>query len=412
MITSLRDIHHAARTLSRSPGFTAVAVLTLALGIGANTAIFSVVEGVLLRPLPYPDPDELVQVRHVHENGSSMLNFSFLNYADVREQSRSFDALTAWQDWNATVTDDGGATRVGVADVTAGFFDAMDVEPAIGRRFAPDEFGPSGAAIAVVGHEYWRGRLGGDPDLSNATVRMGGRAYRVVGVMPEGFDFPGGTGLWLPTEASAATQSRTGHNFQVVGRLADDVTLEQARGEVSAIARRLKATHGDDTNMSDALVVPLREELVGSARPALLVMLGAAAFLLLVACANIVNLLLARNAARQRELSVRLALGAGRTRLARRFLTESLLLALAGGALGVWVAVWGVPALLALEPGALPRLDFIGLNWAVLLFALGVSVLAAAAMGVIPALRASRGDLRTALVGDGRTQTGDASSHR
>ncbi|HEX7049889.1 MAG TPA: ABC transporter permease [Longimicrobiales bacterium] len=408
----LHDFRYALRTLRRNPGFAAVAVLTLALGIGANTAIFSVVNGVLLRPLPYPEPDEVVQIRQVGEGGGSQLSVSYPNYVDLRDQSRSFEAMGAYGSSTASVTAGGEGIRVGAAWVTSGFFDVLGVEPALGRVFLPEELGVAGPAVAVVGYGYWQSRLGGDRDLSDDVVRIGDRAYAVIGVMPPGFSFPAGTELWLPSDASLANQTRTGHNFRVIGRLRDGVALEQARSDLTAVARRLKARYGDDTRMSDAAVVPLREELVGRARPMLLILLGAAGFLLLIACANVVNLLLARMAARQRELSIRLALGAGARRLAVQFLTEALVLCLAGGVLGMLLAVWGVPALLAFEPGGLPRLDEVGVDWAVLLFALAVALGAAVALGLAPALRATRTDVRGSLADGQRTQTGGASGHR
>lgn len=411
MDTMIANLRYTLRTLSRSPGFAAVAVLTLGLGIGANAAIFSVVNGVLLRPLPYPQPREVMQVKQVDEGGSSQISVSYPNYIDVRDQNRTFEAMGAYASGTASVTAEGDGLRVRAADVTAGFFDVVGVQPAFGRVFLPDELGVAGAAVVVVGHGYWQSRLGGDPDLSDDVVRIGDRTYQVIGVMPPAFSFPSGAELWLPSDASHANQTRTGHNFQVIGRLRDGVTLEQAGGDLSAIAQRLKEQYGDDTWMFDAAAIPLREQLVGSVRPALLILLGASGFLLLIGCANVVNLLLARMASRQREIAIRVSLGAGRGRLAMQFLTEALVLSAAGGVLGVLLAFWGVPALLAFEPGGLPRLGEVGVDWVVLLFALGISMLAAAAMGLLPALRAGV-DMRASLAEGQRTQTGGGSSHR
>ncbi|MGH7481873.1 MAG: ABC transporter permease, partial [Longimicrobiales bacterium] len=359
METLLRDLRIAARALRRSPGFAVIAILTLALGIGANTAVFSVVDAVLLRPLPYPEPEEIVQIRHVDGDGDSQLNMSFPNYFDLRERSRSFDEMAVYSAGTTTTSGQAGASRVEAAAVTASFFDVLGVRPALGRTFGRDE-GVADVPVIVVGRGYWQTRLGGETSLRDAVVRIGDRAYQVIGVMPAGFSFPDETQVWVPSGATLANQNRTAHNFHMIGRLRESATLARAQDDLSAVARRLAAEYGDDTSMADALVVPLRDELVGSARPALLIISGAAAFLLLIVCANVVNLLLARLASRDRELSIRQALGAGRRRLAGQFLTEALLLALIGGALGVVLAIWGVPALLALEPGGLPRVDGVG----------------------------------------------------
>jgi ABC-type antimicrobial peptide transport system permease subunit len=406
----LQDLRYTSRTLRKSPGFAAVAVLMLALGIGANTAIFSVVDGLLLRPLPYPEPDALVQIRHVNQRGGSILNFAYPNFVDLREQNRSLDAVGAYASVRISVTGGSEPTRVEGAYVTEGFFESLGVTPELGRAFAPNEVGASAAGVAVVGHGYWQDNLGGVGDLSEAVVRVGEAVYRVVGVMPQGFAFPGETRLWLPSGASLETENRTAHNYHVVGRLSGEVSLEQAQEDLSAIARRLKATYGDDTAMSDVAAVPLREELVGPTRTPLLILLGAAGFLLLITCANVANLLLARMAARQREISIRLALGASRGRVATQLLTESLVLSLAGGGLAVALALWGVPAMLALEPGGLPRLGEVGINWTVLLFALAASVLTACVLGVMPALSQATGDARGALAEGQLTQTGGVRS--
>lgn len=410
MSNALQELRYALRTLRKNPAFTATALATLTLGIGANTAIFSVVNGVLLRPLPYPEPDEVVQVRSVFGNGSSGQNVSFPNYEDLREESRTFDAMAAYAADVSSVSGTGGAVRLTTAWVSAGFFEVLGVTPALGRTFLPEELG-TGASAAVVSHAYWQSRLGADQDLSNQVVRMGDRVFDVVGVMPPGFAFPTDAELWLASQETSATQSRSAGNFQVIGRLRAGVTPEQGNADLSAVARDLKLRYGDDTPMYDAAVVPLREELVGHTRPALLILLGAAGFLLLIACANVVNLLLARMASRQRELSVRLALGASARRLVGHVLAEALVLSLAGGLLGILLASRGVPALLALEPGGLPRLDQVGADWLVLLFALGISLATALALALVPALRATGADVRGALASTQRTTTGGASAH-
>jgi putative ABC transport system permease protein len=408
MDTLLQDLRYALRTLRNSPAFTAVAVLTLALGIGANTAIFSVVNGVLLRALPYPEPDELMQVRAVFRSGG-LGSVSYPDFRDLREHNRSFEALAAYGSWTASVAAAGEGLRVGITHVSGDFFGILGVQPILGRVFPPDDE-RVGASVVVVGHDYWQRHLGGNPDLADAVVREGEWVNTVIGVLPPGFHFPGETQLWVPR--APRNEGRTAHNWQVIGRLKVGVSFEQARSDLSAIARRLKQQYGDDMTMADAAVIPLHELLVGRVRPALLILLGAAGFLLLIACANVANLLLARAVSRQRELAVRLALGAGTGRLVRQFLTESLALSLAGGTLGVLLAIWGVDVLLAFEPGRMPRVEEIGVDWVVLAFALAVAVVAALAIGLLPGIRAAKRDVRESLAESQRTHAGGLWSQR
>jgi putative ABC transport system permease protein len=388
-----------------------VSILMLGLGIGAATAIFSVVSGVLLRPLPYADPDRLTAVWQVGEEGGEF-SFSHPNFEDVRERSRSFESMAEYSSQVAPISPaagEGEAIRVSVAVVSGDFFRVMGVQPVQGRPILPHDVAESAPAV-VVSERFWRERLGG-ADLSGLEIRTGERVIPVVGIMPDDFAFPAGTEIWA-AQASQEGTSRTAHNWRVVARLRDGVTVEQARQELSAIARELKAVHGDDIWMVRATANPLHDQIVGSVRPLLLMLLGAAALLLLIACANVVNLLLARTAGRCRELSVRLAVGAGRGRLMRQFLAESLVLAGLGGAIGLLLAVMGTEALLALEPGHLPRVDEVSVSGAVLGFGVGVALLAALALGTITALRASGGDLRDTLSESSRTQSGGAGSQR
>ncbi|MGH7571204.1 MAG: ABC transporter permease [Gemmatimonadota bacterium] len=412
METLLHDLRCAIRSLKKSPGFTAVAVLTLALGIGATSALFSVVNGVLLKSLPYPEAERIVRLWQVDEDGGRM-NFSFPNYEDVRAQSHTFESTARVSPMGMTgVIGGGGPVRVTTARVSRQFLEVFGIHPIGGRAFTPEEQREGGPPAALVSHDFWRRHLDSTADLSAETLIFDNRVYAVVGVMPPAFDVPAGNAIWTPIELEAPTPSRTAHNHQVFGRLRDGVTLEQARRDLSAIARRLKNLHGDDTWMAGAAVTTLHEGIVGEVRPVLLILLGAAGVLLLIACANVTNLLLARAASREREQAVRLALGAGRGRLIRASMAESLVLAFAGGAIGVAVAIVGVGVLVSMSPEDLPRLDEIGVNWIVLAFTMGVSLLAAILIGPASALKAMRADLRGSLAEGGRAQAGGVSRDR
>ena len=408
----MRDIRFAVRTLSRAPFFSIIAILTLALGIGATTAIFTVVDGVILRPLPYPAPDRIVQLWALGSKGGEM-NFSDPDFEDLRDQTRSFAALAEVGDYGEVSV--AGATepvRASAAAVSREFFRVMGVEPVHGRLFVPEEQREGGRPAVVLSWAFWRRSLGGTPLGPNTTLTFNDNVFAVVGVMPPELDYPAGTALWFPGELLGRAPSRTAHNSAVVGRLASGVSLDQARADASAVAHRLAQQYGDQTDMADVSLVPLREQMVGHLRPALLVLLGASGVLLLIACANVVNLMMARMAAREGEYAVRLALGASRTRLARQFIAESLVLALAGGVLGVVLAAAGVRGLLALQSDGLPRAGGVHVSWAVLVFALVVSATAALAMGLMTAWRAGRGDLRAALAESQRTQAGTGGALR
>jgi putative ABC transport system permease protein len=411
MKTFLHDVRFTVRSLGRSPGYTVVVVLTLAIGIGAATALFSVVHGILLRPLPFPESDRIVQVWEVDDRGNQ-LNVTDPNFADWAEQSRSFAGLAQFQSAPQSILGGDEPVRRMVGAVSRDFFRVMGVQPVVGRGFVPDEQQPGGAPAVVVGHAFWQDQLGGEPDLSGRTLSFGDAVFQVVGVMPPGFEFPYGVELWTPRELRPSLPSRTAHNWQVVGRLADGVSLGRARDEMTGISRALYERYGDDITLVDAALVPLHEQLVGGVRPTLLVLLGAAGFLLLVAVANVANLSLARAAARRRELAVRVALGANGWRILGPTLTETLALSLAGGLLGVLLAGTGLRLLLALEPGNLPRADEIGLSLGALGFGLAVSVLTALGLGLLAAVRASGTDLREGLTSGDRTRTGGVSARR
>ena len=411
--TFLQDLRYGARQLRRNPGFTAVAVITLALGIGATTAIFSVVYGVLLRPLPYPHPDQIVSLTELARDGHHM-RFADPNFHDLRAMNQTLAAMAKGYSDEMTIASGSGPARVSVATVSADFLRVMGVAPMLGRGFVPDELHEGGTPAALASYGYWKQNLGGSTDLSTIKLKTEDHVFSVVGVMPPGFDYPGHTQLWLPAELFGdQSPSRTSHNWGlVVGRLRSGVSLAQARANLSALARELYQQYKPNIDMTDVSVSPLRQALTASVRPALLVLLGAVGFLLLVGCANVANLLLARAAARERELAIRAALGAGRFRLIRQFMTETSLLSLAGGAIAVLLAIGGVDALLALAPRNLPRLDEVSVNLPVLLFALGISALVAMGLGVVTAMRATAADPQDALAEGGRGFAGSLASRR
>ena len=407
------DCRYGLRHLRKNPGTTAVMVFTLALGIGASTAIFSVVYGVLLRPLPYADSRRIMAVFEVTSHGQPS-RLADPNFDDFRDQNRSFKTIAKYDNYVASVSGAAQPMRTMVAHVSPEFLKVFGIEPMLGRDFS-DADGKKGAGrCALVSFGYWRQNLGAPTDLSQSHLKIDGAVYSVIGVLPAGFRFPAEVNLWLPADLDGEGHSRTSHNFSAVGRLRDGVSVAQANKDISAIARGIHDTSSEqgDYLLRDAVVLPLQESLVGKARLPLLVLLGAVGFLLLVACANVANLLLAQASLRARELAIRSALGAGRGRLIRQFLTEAFLLSLVGGGLGVLGAFWGVTGLVALAPADLPRLNSISINISVLLFALLLSTAIAAGLGAFTAARATSGDLRQGLAEGGRTQADSRGSRR
>ena len=408
----LQDLRYGLRMLAKAPGFAAVIVLTLALAIGATTAIFSVVYGVLLRQLPYPKPDQVVSVSEVASDGH-LMGFTDPNFEDLRAANHTLTAMAKLHSEPITVLGGSGPARVEVASVSRDFFRVMGVAPIVGRGFSADELREGGAPAALVSYGYWRQYLGRSTDLSPFKLKLEDHTFSVVGVLPPRFGYPGHTELWVPAELWGETPSRTAHNWAtVVARLRDGVSLAQARSDLSTLGHRLYQQYKPEIDMTDVSLMPLRAALTASVRPALLILLAAVGFLLLVGCANVANLLLARAADRGRELAVRVALGAGRARLVRQFLAEALLLSLGGGALGVLLALWGVEGLLALAPPSLPRLEEIAVNWPVLAFALGLSILVAVGLGLVTALRATAVDPQAALAESSRATAGSLASRR
>ena len=392
------DLCYGARTLRKSPGFAAAAILTLALGIGSNTAIFSVIDAVLLRPLPFHDPDRLVQLWET-ERAPGNYAFNGLDYLDWEAQARTFDAMTMYsfqRDYNASNKPQ--AETAVVVRTEANFFSVLGVEPRLGRNFAAGEDQPGKMQVAMVSSKFWRRDFAGNSDAVGKSIVLNGEKYLLVGVMPEGFDFPPKTDVWIPMDMSRQNLApRSYHSYRAIGRLRPGITPAQALADTSAVAKRLEQEYPKDNDKVGAAVVPLKQEITGDSRPALLVLLGAVALVLLVTCSNVTNLLLARAAARQREMALRAALGAGRTRLVRQLLTESLLLSLAGSAVGVIGAAWCLAILRSVKTLPIPRSNPIELNIGVLLFTMLISVGAGVFFGVVPALDASRLDLSESL---------------
>ena len=402
MQTLLQDLRYGVRLLWKKRGFTATAILSLALGIGAATAIFSIVDAVLLRALPYPNADRIVQIREVNERGIP-IRVAEPNYRDVRERQHSLSAAAQFSGGTVVVTGGKEPARVRAFWVSNEFFDVLGVKPLMGRSFSPDETKPgAGANVAIVSHGFWQRALGGRSDFSGATINVDGPAFTVIGVMPPNFSYPQEAEIWVPREVEPVQTSRTAHNWSVIGRLHESSSLAQARAELSAIGKQLRQEHGKKVDLIDLAVVPLQEFMTADARSGLWLMFAAVGLLLLVACANVANLMLAQATLRSSEFAVRVALGASRWRMARQFVTENLLLTLCAGALGILLSFWGVDFLLSLNQNNLPRTDEIAVNWRALLFTLGLAVAIAVTLGALPAARFANADLQNQLKESGR----------
>jgi putative ABC transport system permease protein len=407
------DCRYVLRQLRKNPGFTVIAVFTLALGIGATTAMFSVVHGVLMRPLPYPAPNRIVAVFEVNSKGRPV-RLADPNFDDFRDQSRSFQAIAKYSAYVVSVSGASQPTRTMVGVVSPDFFKVFGTQPMLGRSFSAGDAKTGSAPTALISEGYWRQDLGSPRDLSQAHLRVGGKLFSVIGVLPAGFRFPADVDLWMPADLDGENPHRTSHNYSAVARLRDRVSVEQANRDISAIARRIHDTSSEQGEylLKDGMVIPLQDSITGKARSPLLVLLGAVGFLLLVACANVANLLLAHASVRERELAVRSALGAGRGRLIRQFLTEAFIIYLVGGGLGVLGALWAVSGLVAAAPASLPRLDSVAISIPVLAFAFLLCTAIAAGLGAFTAVRATSGDVCGSLAEGGRGQAGSRGSQR
>jgi putative ABC transport system permease protein len=400
----------ALRQLAARPAFALTAIFTLALGIGASTAIYSVAYAVLLRPLPYPDADRLVRLRQVGDQGRQMA-FSAPNVEDLSSAARTLAAVATHTGAPVAVTGGVEPVRVRQAMVSRTFFEVLGVGPARGRAFVADELQPAGPGAVIVSHGFWQRELGGTADVLDRTLRLGSDAYRIVGVMPPQFDFPRGAALWTPAERQERLPSRTAHNWDVVARLRGDVPLPQARAELSGIARRMKTQHGEDTWMSDAAAIPLRDAYVGTARPLMALLAGAVGLLLLVSCATVANLLLAQGVLREHEFAVRQAVGAGPMRLVRQLFGEHAALVGLGAAAGLLLALSATRAVLALVPAGVPLPESVTLDGNLIMFVLGLATTLALLLALTTGVRIVTQVPREALSG-GRGGIGGRATER
>jgi len=407
MDTLIKDIRYGLRGLLKRPGFTVIALITLALGIGANTAIFSLINGVLIRPLPFPEPDRLVWTFGNIRNGGNRASVSPLDYLDYRHENHTFEQFAAMISFpgSANLTGGGEPERLAATPVSGNFFQALGVQPELGRTFQLENEKSGNDQVVVLSRALWQQRFGGDAGIINKKIILDDKSFEVIGVMPRDFDFPGGTQIWvpLPFDSEPGLKQRRAHFLRPIGRLKSGVSLAQAQADTDIVARRLEAAYPETDTRWNLRLVSLREQIVGNVRSTLYILLGAVGFVLLIACANVANLLMAHAASRRREIALRTALGAGRLRIARQMITESVMLSLFGGALGTLLAIWGVQGLVALSGDNIPATAQVKIDLTVLLFTLVTSVVTGVLFGLAPTLHTMRMNLSETLKEGGRT---------
>jgi predicted permease len=402
----IADLKYTIRTLAKSPAFTLVAILTLALGIGASTAIFSVLDAVLLRPLPYPNQERIVELRELDEKGRGM-SFAEPNFNDLVARQHSFEAVAKYSAFPDAIVGGSEPVRANVCAASPDFFRVLGVTPALGRVFTDDA---ASKEAVVVSNGFWKRYLGARPDLEGMSLRFNNHSLAVVGVMPAEMEFPPNTAVWFRADIFPPNTSRTAHNWRAAGRVKPGIALEQARSDIAAIGRQLKSEHGSLIDAASFGLTPLRERFVKDLRGVLLVVGIAVSVLLIIACSNVANLLLVRATARRYETAVRAALGASRWRLARQFVVETIVLTMAAGALGTMLAFWSVDLIIGGYHGNLPRIGQIGVNTTALGFTLAVSLLTGVLLGIVPALSSSPKQLQADLQSAGRGKSASRSS--
>ena len=394
--------------LLKHKSFTAVAVIVLGLSIGANTAIFSLVNGVLLRPLPFPDAERIISIESKNPAaGISQSGVSFLDFTDWSQQTDLFASSGAYWTGEAHLGSDGAESeRVPRAGVTSGFFSVLELQPILGRAFVPEDDNGYPQTVAIISHGLWKRRFGSDPNIIGKQVLLSGSSMSIIGVMPPGFEYPEQTQLWVPSAVNLSQEPRDNRVWSAIARLKDGIDLKQAQTRLSAIDARLEKQYHETNNGWDVTVSTLHDRLVREVKPSLLALLGAVGFVLLIACANVANLLLARSAARQKEIAIRAAMGASRSRVLRQMLTESILLSAIGGIAGLVLSIWLTDVLRSMLPEGAPRIEQVGIDYRVLAFAFGLSALTGILFGMVPALQASKLNVTSALKEGGRSGEG------